>query len=53
MSKQTNDNNGDPVAGTGLKTLTPRPYAKGTARHNSGGGASGEDATSGNRNKKS
>ena len=51
-SNQTNSANGDKVAGTGLKTLTPKPY-KGVAKHSSVNGVSGENADSGNRNKKS
>lgn len=52
--KQTTDYvNGDKVAGTGYKTLTPRPYSKGTARHDNVGGVSGENATEGNRNVRS
>lgn len=52
-ANQTNNNNGDPVAGTGLSTLTPREFEKGTARHDSVGGDSGENADVGDRNKKS
>jgi hypothetical protein len=51
--QSTDKDNGEPVAGTGLSTLTPREFEKGTARHDSAGGESGENAEQGNRNKRS
>ena len=49
---QVNHNNGEPVAGTGLSTLTPREYEKGTARHSSFNGVDGQtNNEKGNRNK--
>lgn len=54
QKNQSSDSvNGDPVAGTGLSTLTPREFEKGTARHDNTGGESGENADVGDRNKKS
>lgn len=46
---QTNQNNGDRVAGTGLSTLSPRDSSATPPLRN---GASGEKSTDGNRNKK-
>ena len=48
--KQTNNSNGERVAGTGLSTLTPRETS---ATPPLGNGPGGEKAEQGNRNKRS
>ena len=49
-SNQKNSNNGEPVAGTGLRTLTPRETS---ATPPLGNGPGGEKSDQGNRNKRS